>query len=101
MAGVVLIYDSEAKALVPQYVNAAGTAGELWKGADGHGSVRSSDGKLVTVGAMADAAATDYTSVASLVSLFKAQLREMAVIQDQLDDIIELLGSTTPTEEGS
>ena len=54
---------------IPQYQNAAGTGYEAWKGADGHGNVRSADGQIVSIGATTDVEASSGNG--SVIALLK------------------------------
>jgi len=76
----------------PQYENQAGTDFEPWKGANGHGNVRSSDGQLVTIGARADSAAADHTVSASVVAVLKAILRDVGESPEELQELLDRMG---------
>jgi hypothetical protein len=76
----------------PQYENQAGTDFEPWKGANGHGNVRSSDGQLVTIGARADSAAADHTVSASVVAILKAILRDVGESPEELQELLDRMG---------
>ena len=71
----VLLTDEGGKP-IPQYQNAAGTAFEAVKGADGHMSARSDDGKIVTLGTTTDedTANTVIGRLKKLISLIPAAL---------------------------
>lgn len=62
----------------PQYANETGTGFEEWKGANGHGNVRSADGQMVSIGSTTDAPAVDETVAASVISVLKAILAKPA-----------------------
>lgn len=63
----------------PQFENTGGTGFESWKGASGHGNVRSDDGQIVSIGAKADAAVTNTASPASVIALLKGLISKTGV----------------------
>ncbi len=83
----------------PQYENTAGTDFEAWKGANGHGNVRSSDGQLITVGSKDDSAAADHTVSASVVAVLKAILRDVGGSGEGIDELLDRMGEAVASPD--
>jgi len=92
-----LLLEDDVGRPIPQYQNQTGTDFEAWRGADGHGNVRSDDGKIVTLGARSDSAATDHTVSASVVSILKALLREGSGSASSLSTLLDRIGEAVET----
>lgn len=75
MSTIVLIEDAHERP-VPQYVNQTEDGTEFLKGANGHLSIRSSDGQIVSIGSLADGAISDHTDSGTLIGVAKAILRD-------------------------